>query len=191
MSRTASSSLRIGLAAALGLAAAVAFSTPAAAHSTIIDSTPADGAELTEAPAEFSVTANEDLADLSGDGEGFALRVVPATGGDDLATGELTIDGPMLSTPGVPLEPGDYVMQYQVVSADGHPISGEIPFVILGAEPDPAPAPEEPGGGEEPPLDILPISAPAGGVPGWLGGAIAFALIIIGGIAAAAAPRRR
>ena len=195
MSRIGLAPRHFALAAAVGLAAALAIAAPAAAHSSIIDSTPGENEELTEAPETFSVTANEDLADLTGSGDGFALRVIYVPTGDDVSTGELTIDGPTLSTPGVPLEPGPYLMEYQVVSADGHPVSGEIYFTVQGeiAAPTPDPASPEvtPPSAEPTPIDVMPISAPIAGPPGWLGGAIAAALIGIGAIAAAASGRRR
>jgi methionine-rich copper-binding protein CopC len=195
MSRIGFAPRHLAIAAVLGAAAALAIAAPAAAHSSIIDSTPADGAEITEAPDVFSVTANEDLADLTGSGEGFALRVVFLPTGEDLSTGELTIDGPTLSTPGVPLDPGPYLLEYQVVSADGHPISGEIAFTVAGeaatptAEPEPLPEVSPPSA-EPTPIDIVPINVAVAGPPGWLGGAVAVAMLAIGGIAAAASRRR-
>ncbi len=197
MSRIAFTRISIGLAAAF--AAAIAFAAPAAAHSTVVSSTPAEGEVLTSSPATFSVTANEDLADVTGTGEGFALRIVFVPTGDAVATGALTIDGPTLSTPGVPLEPGPYLMEYQIVSADGHPVSGRISFTVAGedsqptAEPSAAPQPEpEPEVTTNVEPEILPIGAQpdAPAVPGWLGGAIASLLLAAGAIAAASSRRR-
>ncbi|HWL03266.1 MAG TPA: copper resistance protein CopC [Microbacteriaceae bacterium] len=176
MSRIRSVSARAAIVLALGLAAGIAFSSPAAAHSAIIDSTPKAGEEIESAPEFFSITANEDLADITGAGEGFALKVVEVATGEDVATGQLIIDGPTLSSPGVPLAPGAYVMQYQVVSADGHPVSGEVPFTVAG---DAATSPAEPSNGDpgdpaaEPPL-----------WPVWLAVSIALALVVVGLIVA-------
>ena len=195
MSRIGFAPRHLAIAAVLSAAAVLAIAAPAAAHSSIIDSTPAEGAEITEAPEFFSVTANEDLADLTGSGEGFALHVVFVPTGEDVSTGELTIDGPTLSTPGVPLEPGQYLLEYQVVSADGHPVSGQIAFSVAGEAvvppADPEPQPEVAPPGTDPmPIEIMPISAVEAGPPGWLGGAVAAALLAIGGIAAATSRRR-
>jgi len=178
MSRIASLSARAAVAAIVGLAAAIAFSSPAAAHSAIIDSTPAAGEEIESAPDFFSITANEDLADITGSGEGFALRIVRTATGEDVSTGQLIIDGPTLSTPGVPLEGGAYVMQYQVVSADGHPVSGEIPFTVAGGDPQ-STAP--PSTGAEAPSGT-PADPPLW--PVWLAVSIAVVLVVVGTIIA-------
>ena len=178
MSRAVSVPARAAIALILGLAAVIAFSSPATAHSAIIDSTPKAGEEIEAAPDFFSITANEDLADVTGTGEGFALKIVSATTGEDFATGQLIIDGPTLSTPGVPLAGGAYLMQYQVVSADGHPVSGEIPFTVAGGEAaDPAESPADPGTGVASPAEppIWPV---------WVAVAIALVLVAIGSIIA-------
>lgn len=170
MSRIVAVSARAALGLIIGLAAAIAFSTPAAAHSTIIDSTPEAGEEIEATPEFFSITANENLADITGAGEGFALRVVVATTGEVAAAGPLTIDGPTLSTPGVPLDGGAYLMQYQVVSADGHPISGEIAFTVAGGEPLSPAVPDAPA--------AVPDTPPLW--PVWLAVSIAFLLVVVG-----------
>lgn len=114
--------------AGLVLGAAVIFAAaPAAAHSIVIGSTPSEGEVLTALPEEFSVTANEPMLVLQGQGA-FALFVQDADGryyGD----GCLTIQDATMSTTAPQLgAPGDYVLVWQFVSADGHPVSGEIPF---------------------------------------------------------------
>jgi len=193
MSRMTISRVSIGLVAAL--AAVIAFAAPAAAHSTIAASTPAEGQVLTALPAEFSVTANEDLADVTGTGEGFALQIIDASG-KHYETGELTISGPTLSTPAAAGDAGDYVLAYQIVSADGHPVSGEIHFgwapegevvaPVETTEPQPEPEPEVTTNDD---IAVMPISAQTG-PPSWLGGAVAIALLVIGGLAAAFSPKR-
>lgn len=119
------SSLAAGTVLALGLIVAVA--TPASAHSALLASTPADGETVTTMPAQFSVTANEPLLDLTGDATGFAIQVVDAAGrfyGD----GCLSVADSTLAMGATLGEPGDYRLYWQVVSADGHPVSGELAF---------------------------------------------------------------
>ena len=113
---------------ALVVAAAVlGFAAPAQAHDYLVSSTPTDGSTLTELPAEFSVTTNGPLLSVDGSVAGFAIEVKDAHGlyyGD----GCVTVDGPKLSEAAALGEAGDYAMLWQLVSADGHTVSGEITF---------------------------------------------------------------
>jgi methionine-rich copper-binding protein CopC len=99
-----------------------------------VSSTPAEGSTLTELPAEFSVTTNGPLLSLDGSVAGFALEVKDAQGlyyGD----GCVTVDGPTLSEAAAPLgEAGDYTLLWQLVSADGHTVSGEVNFAWAPAD---------------------------------------------------------
>ncbi len=122
---------RIAAIAALCGAAVLLVAAPAAAHSQLVSSTPAADEAVTILPAAFSVTMNEDLLDLSGDGTGFALQVTDAAGlyyGD----GCLEIGGPTMSMGASLGEPGVYRLVYQVVSDDGHPVSAEFTFTWAG-----------------------------------------------------------
>jgi len=113
------------LALALTLTGAVA---PAFAHTGIEGTVPADGETLTVLPDYFSVTASEELNDITGEGEGFALHIIGPDGAR-LDTGEVIIEGRVASTPAVVDEPGTYTFAYQVVGEDGHPVAGETTFV--------------------------------------------------------------
>ena len=107
--------------AVLGLAA------PAQAHNYLVASTPSAGETLTELPAEFSVTTNEALLSLDGSVSGFALEV---RGDDGLYYGDgcVRVDGATLSEAAALGAAGDYTMLWQLISADGHTVSGEIDF---------------------------------------------------------------
>ncbi|MBN9607103.1 MAG: copper resistance protein CopC [Actinomycetales bacterium] len=112
----------------LPAAAGLPATAGAAAHSVLVSSDPAAGSTVTAAQP-MSVTMNETLLDVTGQGNGFALQVVDAAGafyGD----GCLEVDGASLRTasPVTLGGAGDYTLRYQVVSADGHTVSGEIPF---------------------------------------------------------------
>lgn len=109
------------------VAAMLAGATPALAHSYLVASSPAADSVVTQVPTEFSVTANEPLLDLSGDASGFAIQVVDAAGrfyGD----GCLVVSGSTLAMGATLGEAGDYRVYWQVVSADGHPVSGDFGF---------------------------------------------------------------
>lgn len=110
-------------AVALGLSAA-----PAGAHSALIDSTPREGQTLTAAPTTIELTYNGDVQDV---GAFVALRDA-----DDEVVAELKprISGAVV-TAQVPttLAAGRYSIVWRVVSSDGHPIQGAIPFSVEGA----------------------------------------------------------
>lgn len=98
---------------------------PAFAHSNLVSSSPADGATLEQAPSEVKLTFS---ASVLGD---FTEVVVRSGDG-----GKLTTDKPVTSgnivTQALPagLPKGSYVVVFRVVSADSHPISGEVHFTV-------------------------------------------------------------
>lgn len=157
------------------LAGAVVLVTaaPAWAHSVIVASTPAEGETLTELPEAFSVTANETLLDLGGQGV-FQLQIRDADGGY-YGDGCVSIVDATMSADPVLGESGDYEMLWQVVSADGHPVSGEITFSweapagfepaashaavpVCGVDPDATPTPAPSEGGEAVNPWVLPVT---------------------------------
>lgn len=100
---------------------------PAQAHNYLVESTPAAGSVLTALPAEFSVTTNDVLLDVTGRGDGFALQVKDDKGlyyGD----GCVRVDGPEMSTTAAIGAPGKYQVVWQLISADGHTVSNEFSF---------------------------------------------------------------
>ncbi|TQO21013.1 hypothetical protein FB472_2677 [Rhodoglobus vestalii] len=100
---------------------------PASAHNYLVASTPEEGEVLTVLPEEFSVTTNEALLDLAGDSVGFAIQVTDEAG-KHFGDGCFTSRDETLATGASLGEPGEYLMRWQLVSADGHPISGEVGF---------------------------------------------------------------
>lgn len=174
----------IALGALVVVAAVLGFAAPAQAHNYLVSSTPAEGTTLTELPAEFSVTTNGPLLSLDGSVAGFALEVKDAAGlyyGD----GCVAVSGPTLSEKAAPLgEAGDYTLLWQLVSADGHTVSGEVNFVWApadGAEPAQGTAtPATCGNGEGAPVASEPQEARGNADLGdvlWIGGAIAGVLV--------------
>lgn len=108
--------------------------SPAAAfaHATLIGSAPGDGAVVAEAPRSFRLDFNEPVAvtgvRLSGGGRTVTLDRVTSEGASVL------IEAPE------DLGAGSYALSYRVVSEDGHPIAGAVPFAI--GSPGAGPAPE-------------------------------------------------
>lgn len=100
---------------------------PAGAHAVVTASTPTDGQTVAEPPDEVQVTFSEPVSsDLGG------LTVLDSSGqrvdNDDSSMGAT---GTVLRATVRPeLPDGTYVMNYRVVSTDGHPISGAIVFGV-------------------------------------------------------------
>lgn len=106
----------------------VSQSNPAHAHSALETSTPSNGEILELLPSLISLTFNEDL--LSIEGEEVNTLALAASDGTEYEMLPPTISGAILSAKLVDgnYPAGDYLLSYRVVSADGHPISGEIAF---------------------------------------------------------------
>ena len=202
MLRTASNTPRVTAQRVLALAAlgaivavvpVLGLAAPAQAHNYLVSSTPAAGETLSELPEEFSITTNEALLDLGGEGAGFALEVIDADGlyyGD----GCVAVSDASMSSVAAIGDAGEYTVLWQVVSADGHPVSGEYAFTwdptdasvastgsaaapVCGTEPDDsatASPPEDTDGSAAAVAD-----ADLGDVI-WIGGAIVAVVLAIG-----------
>lgn len=112
-------------------ALAVALILPA--HASVIGSTPGAGDTVTEQPGTFSVVMNEEILSVDGAAGSNAIQVTDAEGlfyGD----GCLAVEGDTASLEAQLGEAGDYAMTFQVVSADGHPVSDTIDFTFDPAE---------------------------------------------------------
>lgn len=126
---------RIGAGLALVLIAVLATAVPASAHDQLTSSSPAEGEVLAAAPAEVVMTFSGDLIVLNASMTGAVVMVVDASG-RDWASGEIDVQGNRVTAklaPGMPV--AGYQVRWQVVSEDGHPISGSIPFTIGDAAP--------------------------------------------------------
>jgi copper resistance protein C len=122
--------------------------SPALAHTSLLSSTPVDGAQLDAAPAAvelvFSEPVNPELVTV----------VVSTAAGTARQSGAPLVSDAVVSQPVVPLtESGEYVVAYRVVSADGHPVTGQVRFAL--ALPTPAPTPTAP-----PSVTAQPTSTP-------------------------------
>ena len=115
--------------AVLLLAAAAVFGIagPASAHNQVVSTTPASGATLTALPATFSITTNLPLLDLNGEANGFALQV-RGPDGRYYGDGCLKIVDATMSEKAAIGPAGDYTVLWQLVSQDGHTVSGSYPF---------------------------------------------------------------
>jgi methionine-rich copper-binding protein CopC len=111
---------------AVGVVALLALPiAPASAHATLIGSDPKDGATVEKLPGEVSLEFNEEVA-------APAFVEVTASDGTDVGSGDPEVLGDVVTLPLAPEGPaGTYTLAFRVVSADGHPVSGELTFDVL------------------------------------------------------------
>lgn len=100
---------------------------PAAAHDSVVTTSPADGAKMAKAPAEIVLTLSESPL------RGTAKVTATAPSGTTFALPDPVYGrgsaGPTLTTPWPQDRPaGRYTVNWRVVSADGHPIGGTFAF---------------------------------------------------------------
>lgn len=126
---------RIAAGLALATIATLAIATPASAHDQLISSTPAADERLTTPPEDITMTFSGELLVLDESLTGAVVLVVDASG-EDWVAGDVTVAGRTVTAslaPGLPT--GGYQVRWQVVSEDGHPIAGVIPFTVGDADP--------------------------------------------------------
>ncbi|WP_405375492.1 MULTISPECIES: copper resistance protein CopC [unclassified Microbacterium] len=167
----------------LAIAAALMVATPASAHDELVGSTPAPNEQLAAAPAQVVLTYSAAILP-----DGAAITVVDAAGRDWVA-GEPVIETNTLTAAigtGTTPPDGGYIVEWRVVSSDGHPISGTIPFAVGDAEPlASAPPIEQPG-------SAAPAATAEGqGDPGMALTLTAFAFIAIVAVLAVVVFARR
>ncbi|MDO5504179.1 MAG: copper resistance protein CopC, partial [Actinomycetia bacterium] len=102
-------------------------------HAMLLSSSPQDGEQL-GSTEEVSLTFNEDIS------PDFVQLEVRGPDGV-VSVADPTVDGAVVTQPIEPTSAGEHVLSYRVVSADGHPVSGEVTFeltdVAAPAEADP------------------------------------------------------
>jgi len=108
---------------ALPLVLFAAAAPPAAAHSELRRSVPAAGAVLDRPPERIELHFNERVR--------LTVLRLHRVGGDEIALPRRTIREATSETiPLPPLAPGDYRAEWRIISADGHPVGGVIPFRV-------------------------------------------------------------
>lgn len=135
---------------------------PAWAHSRLESSDPVANSSTATSPQKVSLTFNEAVQ------PGFTVITVIGPNGDDYHSDDISEVDDTVSVGVLPLGPaGAYRIGYRVVSADGHPVSGSVPFTLTTAGPG-SPRAAPPAGATAAP-SAVPTSAPAGdgGAPVW------------------------
>ena len=100
--------------------------TPALAHNVLVGSSPAAGASVAAGPGRVTLNFNAPVQF----GANY-LAVIGPDGNHWEQTDNATVDGNSVSTAVAPLGPaGVYEIGYRIISADGHPVSGEVDFTL-------------------------------------------------------------
>jgi copper transport protein len=135
---------------------------PAAAHAALLETVPADGAVLAEAPREIVLRFDEPVTPI-------VVRVLRGDGTAVAAEARARDDVVRVVLPAA-LPAGGYVVSYRVTSADSHPVGGAFVFAV-GA------------GAAAPPR---PADADAAAEAGWNGAVIVDRALHLGALALAA-----
>ncbi|HMK15006.1 MAG TPA: copper resistance CopC family protein [Burkholderiales bacterium] len=97
------------------------------AHAIVIESNPREGAVLKQAPdrvqLRFNVKIEKALTRITLTKDNKQVVVLPKTDFNQGAPDRLEVPLP-------PLEPGNYIMRYSVLAADGHATQGVLRFSI-------------------------------------------------------------
>lgn len=159
--RAAARALGVVLALCTAMALALLGAAPASAHAQLVETDPADGERLDQAPASVELTFNEHIEQIG------SQVVITDAGGTEVQDGDPQIDGPTLTQDLIDERPeGSYTVQWRVVSADGHPVSGEFTFeaaAAAGAQADGADASADDEGTDGAADDAAEDDATAGG----------------------------
>jgi hypothetical protein len=176
----------------LVLVALLALAGPAAAHTSLVSTDPGDGTTVDAAPEQVVLTFSENLREPS-----EASLMVDG----DAVDADVVVDGPRLVVTAAQPAEGAHELNYRVVSADGHPVTGTTTFTVRasGAAPAVEPTASEPtvpaqssepattGSGDEP--ADTDTDADSGGTPVWLW--IVLGAVVVLGLGAVAVVRAR
>lgn len=154
-------------------AAVLATAAPAAAHNALIGSDPKDKTSLEVGPSTVTLTFDQDVQG----GQGInAISVVDSNGGHYEVAGDPTIKDTAVSQKVDALgKAGEYKIGYRILSADGHPVSGELTFTLT-KDGTGTPRQVQADNPTEQPSDGLPIWVWIVGAVVLLGGGVFFAL---------------
>ncbi|TGN64593.1 copper resistance protein CopC [Nocardioides eburneiflavus] len=125
-------------AALVALALVVLGGSPAAAHAELVETDPAEGAVVGTAPETVTLTFNEPVRLTSQEIAVYDAAGDPVASTAGATGAEVTVG----LTDAAGLEDGTYVVSWNVLSGDGHPISGALTFSVGAPSADVAAPPE-------------------------------------------------
>ena len=98
--------------------------TYAFAHSHIGETIPADGEVVTEALSEVVLNFEDGI-------EQGSLMEIYASNGDPIEISEIVVgDNQLIGTLANPLPNDEYKVEWAIISADGHPLTGNYTFTV-------------------------------------------------------------
>jgi methionine-rich copper-binding protein CopC len=101
---------------------------PASAHDQLTSSEPAVNEHLTVAPTEVILRFSQEVLTLGGSS---AFVTVVDSDGKEWTEGEPVVEGATVTVAlKEAMADGSYEIRWQVISADGHPISDIVPFTV-------------------------------------------------------------
>jgi len=115
----------------------LAAASTAFAHARAIRSVPAKQAQLTVAPQRVEIWFNELLDDSFNAIEVFPASQIKSKARTQLTRGEPIVDPndrTHLTIELQPLPPGEYAVEYRVLSRDSHTAPGRFTFRVLAAQ---------------------------------------------------------
>lgn len=101
----------------------LAIPAPALAHATLVASSPRDGDQLQSLPGQVRFEFSEKMS-------APAYVVVTTPDGTSATVGDPDVEGALVSQQLTDGPDGAYVIAYRAVSKDGHPLTGEIDFLV-------------------------------------------------------------
>ena len=135
------------------------FATPALAHNVLVGSDPAAGSSVASGPSQVTLTFDAPVQF----GANY-LTVIGPDGNHWENSDNATVNGDSVATSVAPLGPaGVYKIGYRIISADGHPVSGEVTFTLAKAGTGTPPARSSGGGAGT----ATALGSSSGGVPVW------------------------
>jgi methionine-rich copper-binding protein CopC len=157
---------RLIIAALLTGCAVLGLATPASAHNVLVGSQPSAGASLSTGPTEIRLNFNAPIRTGPN-----TIKVIGPNGTHWERSENATVDGNSVTTPVAPLGPaGVYTASYAIISADGHPVTGDITFTLTKA------------GNGTPVTPAAAQSGGGGGIPVWVwivGAAVLLAIVLV------------
>jgi methionine-rich copper-binding protein CopC len=103
----------------------LALAGPALAHDELLTSSPADGSTVTKLPSTVTLVFEEPPA------AGFTKMTVSGPGGASInSTGPQVVGARITESLKATTMAGTYVINFRIMSDDGHPVSGTIHFTL-------------------------------------------------------------